>query len=307
MAAGEKLKVVMASQVGKPNGVAGLDEGGKVPAGQLPAMNYDPAGSAEEVRGELNTHTGNRNNPHGVTAKQVGADPAGSAAAVQANLDAHTGNRNNPHGVTAQQVGADPAGTGAAVQQALNSHMENRGNPHGVTIQQIGAEKAWTLLGSNAVSVTRSTGNYKVVNLTIPFSGGVSEVPDEIKIVLEVNYSSELPKSGNTHMFTLMATDRDTSGASRYVMNSSVVASGTSVQWTKTVQIQSSVQVYEYSGSTEDGNDIYNYHIMDDNVATYSPKDNRISIHLIPSFSSNSSSTLTAAANITVRLYGRKS
>ena len=274
MAAGEKLKVVMASQVGKPNGVAGLDEGGKVPEGQLPAMNYDPAGSA---------------------------------AAVQANLDAHTGNRNNPHGVTAQQVGADPAGTGAAVQQALNSHMENRGNPHGVTIQQIGAEKAWTLLGSNAVSVTRSTGNYKVVNVTIPFSGGVSEVPDEIKIVLEVNYSSELPKSGNTHMFTLMATDRDTSGASRYVMNSSVVASGTSVQWTKTVQIQSSVQVYEYSGSTEDRNDIYNYHIMDDNVATYSPKDNRISIHLIPSFSSNSSATLTAAANITVRLYGRKS
>ena len=75
MAAGEKLKVVMASQVGKPNGVAGLDEGGKVPEGQLPAMNYDPAGSAAAVQANLDAHTGNRNNPHGVTAQQVGAFP----------------------------------------------------------------------------------------------------------------------------------------------------------------------------------------------------------------------------------------
>lgn len=32
----------------------------------------------------------------------------GSAEAVQANLDAHTGNKKNPHGVTAEQVGARP-------------------------------------------------------------------------------------------------------------------------------------------------------------------------------------------------------
>lgn len=41
----------------------------------------------------------NRNNPHGVTAAQVGAAPA-------TDLTAHTGNRNNPHGVTAAQAGA---------------------------------------------------------------------------------------------------------------------------------------------------------------------------------------------------------
>lgn len=33
-------------------------------------------------------------------------DPAGSAAAVQKALSAHTGNKNNPHAVTAEQVGA---------------------------------------------------------------------------------------------------------------------------------------------------------------------------------------------------------
>lgn len=75
MAKGEKLPVVMASQVGKPNGVAGLDEGGKVPEGQLPAMNYDPAGSAAAVQANLEAHAENRSNPHGVTAQQVGAVP----------------------------------------------------------------------------------------------------------------------------------------------------------------------------------------------------------------------------------------
>ena len=40
------------------------------------------------------------------TAAEVGADAAGSAAAVQTNLTSHTGNQNNPHNVTAAQVGA---------------------------------------------------------------------------------------------------------------------------------------------------------------------------------------------------------
>lgn len=69
----KKLLVVMASQVGKPNGVAGLDGSGKVPAGQLPKMDYDPAGSAEAVQQALTAHTGNKDNPHAVTAAQVGA------------------------------------------------------------------------------------------------------------------------------------------------------------------------------------------------------------------------------------------
>lgn len=61
------------TEKGKPGGVATLGEDGKVPAGQLPAMNYDPAGSAAAVQQALTAHTGNKNNPHAVTAKQVGA------------------------------------------------------------------------------------------------------------------------------------------------------------------------------------------------------------------------------------------
>lgn len=102
---------------------AELGADGKVPPEQLPEMKFDPSGSAAAVQKNLDAHTGNKNNPHAVTAAQVGADPAGSAAAVQSSLSAHTGNRSNPHGVTAQQVGADPAGTAAAVQQALAAQI----------------------------------------------------------------------------------------------------------------------------------------------------------------------------------------
>lgn len=76
---------------GKAGGVASLDAQGKVPAGQLPEMNYDPAGSAQAVQQELNTHAANKalhvtaaerqawNNKaprtHTHTAAQVGALP----------------------------------------------------------------------------------------------------------------------------------------------------------------------------------------------------------------------------------------
>ena len=52
---------------------AELGADGKIPAEQLPEMNYDKAGSAEAVQKNLDAHTGNRSNPHGVTAAQVGA------------------------------------------------------------------------------------------------------------------------------------------------------------------------------------------------------------------------------------------
>ena len=42
---------------------------------------------------------------HGLS---TGKEDAGAASAVQKNLEAHTGNRENPHGVTAEQVGAAP-------------------------------------------------------------------------------------------------------------------------------------------------------------------------------------------------------
>ena len=52
-----------------------LDSTGKVPSSQLPEMDYDPAGSAEAVQASLTAHVNDEDNPHGVTAEQVGAVP----------------------------------------------------------------------------------------------------------------------------------------------------------------------------------------------------------------------------------------
>ena len=60
---------------------ATLGEDGKIPASQLPEMDYDPAGSAETVQGNLDTHIADQNNPHQVTAAQAGAAPVSHAAA----------------------------------------------------------------------------------------------------------------------------------------------------------------------------------------------------------------------------------
>ena len=64
---------IPSAEKGQADGVAELDSSGKVPSAQLPAMDYDPAGSADAVQQALNTHTSNKQNPHGVKAAQVGA------------------------------------------------------------------------------------------------------------------------------------------------------------------------------------------------------------------------------------------
>lgn len=50
-----------------------LGDDGTLPPSELPPMDYDPAGSAAAVQNALSAHTGNKNNPHAVTAEQVGA------------------------------------------------------------------------------------------------------------------------------------------------------------------------------------------------------------------------------------------
>lgn len=56
-------------------GKADVGEDGKIPASQLPEMNYDPAGSAAAVQVNLAAHMADKNNPHGLDAGDVGARP----------------------------------------------------------------------------------------------------------------------------------------------------------------------------------------------------------------------------------------
>lgn len=69
-----ELNYIPTSEKGKPDGVATLGGDGKVPEEQLPEMDYDPAGSAEKVQDNLDTHIADKENPHGVKADQVPYD-----------------------------------------------------------------------------------------------------------------------------------------------------------------------------------------------------------------------------------------
>lgn len=108
---------IPAADKGASGGVASLDETGKVPAAQLPPMDYDPAGSAAQVQSNLNAHTGNTGNPHSVTAAQVGAVPTAEkgAAGGVATLDG------NGKIVAAQMP--DTGGSAEEVQAHLDDHI----------------------------------------------------------------------------------------------------------------------------------------------------------------------------------------
>lgn len=63
--------------------------------------------------GDLNSHTGDKNNPHVVTAAQIGAytksEVDSKVAVVSADLAGHLAHKANPHAVTTTQIGAAPA------------------------------------------------------------------------------------------------------------------------------------------------------------------------------------------------------
>jgi hypothetical protein len=80
-----------------------------------------------DVEDELDAHRTNTNNPHSVTAAQVGAlTPTGDGSGLT--------------GITPSQVGADPAGSADAVQTNLDTHTADTGNPHSVTKAQVGLD-----------------------------------------------------------------------------------------------------------------------------------------------------------------------
>lgn len=69
----------------------------------LPAQSFASGNTLADIAATLAAHINARNNPHDVTAEQVGADPVGSAAAA---VSLHADRKNNPHGVTEAQVAA---------------------------------------------------------------------------------------------------------------------------------------------------------------------------------------------------------
>lgn len=101
---------------------------------------------ANRIAGTISTHINNTDNPHSVTAAQVGADPVGTA---EANVIEHNTSE-AAHGdirsaVANAQQQADSAlqnsivahNLAVEVEGNLNSHKDDKNNPHGVTELQV--------------------------------------------------------------------------------------------------------------------------------------------------------------------------
>lgn len=128
------LGAVGSNQLGKPNGVATLDGTGKVPASQLPAMNYDTKGSAKAVQDNLNTHTQD-------TTAHVTADErsAWNGKAAGKHASQHAANGSDP---------VTPAAIGAAVKYSYTATIPAAGwtssAPYTQTISVSGVTAAMT-------------------------------------------------------------------------------------------------------------------------------------------------------------------
>lgn len=109
---------------------------------------------------DLTAHTGNKENPHGVTAAQVGlgnvnntsdtdkpvstaqataiADAKKAGTDAQTNLTSHTGNKENPHGVNLTQLGvtasADEVNYTKGVKSAIQTQLDKKANDFSIEL-----------------------------------------------------------------------------------------------------------------------------------------------------------------------------
>jgi len=183
--------------------------------GKTYVAKLDDGGSSMTAT-DIQNHFDSTNNPHSVTAAQVGADPVGTAAGVQSNLDTHAALRGNPHRVTAEQVGADPVGSASNVIDKLNAHKSDATNPHNVTYQQVGAEQA------GAANAVKSLLNGHKGDTSNPHSVTAAQVgadPAGSADVVQVNLQSHAALRNNPHGVTRTQLNAERAGAAADVQS----------------------------------------------------------------------------------------
>lgn len=79
------------------------------------------------VNAKVDSHIGNKSNPHGVTKAQVGLDKVNN-----------TSDADKPVSTAQATAIADAKAAGTNAQTNLTTHMQNKSNPHGVTRDQLG-------------------------------------------------------------------------------------------------------------------------------------------------------------------------
>jgi hypothetical protein len=178
-----------ATQIGQAfSGLPTLGSDGKIPASQLPAMNYDPAGSAAAVQTNLTNHINNKNNPHGVTPGQIGAIPS-SGGSVSGPLNFANSAWNN--------VGDDAAFGDRNV--AGNFCVKGLNGAPGITLFTSDESQSYQVFGQHNLSLLMS----QIATNGVPRITTGSYVGDG-------NYGQSSPNSintGNTSKFLIVTKD----------------------------------------------------------------------------------------------------
>lgn len=130
------------------------------------------------IFGEAQTHIAQRDNPHNVTAAQIGSVDASYVDAVSDRLTQHIADNENPHEVTAAQVGAYSA---AEIDALLGTYVQAASELEGgrviITPEQGGAVVVSVVTAEELESLAGVTGN----------------VQDQLNNISYYNYLPELP------------------------------------------------------------------------------------------------------------------
>ncbi len=162
----------------------------------------------------LASHLADKNNPHKVTAAQVGLDKVDNVKqASKVEFDSHTSDISNPHKVTATQVGAyskDESDQKLATQkQAIDSHINNKANPHAVTASQVGAYSKQEIDTKLSKAVMADDSGKVTVN-DLEVSGTIKRIND-IEWTSLGNFTS-IKREGNTVTVKVMNATRTKAG-----------------------------------------------------------------------------------------------
>jgi hypothetical protein len=105
--------------------------------------------AASTAKSTADNHIANKNNPHGVTAAQVGAP-------TKTEFTNHTGNKSNPHGVTAAQVGAIPTSAKGAASGVAS--LDSSGKVPTTQLPEMSSAKTYTATIGNSWTEDTTTG-----------------------------------------------------------------------------------------------------------------------------------------------------
>ena len=240
---------------------AELGADGKIPAEQLPEMNYDKAGSAATVQANLDAHVNNKSNPHGVTAAQVRARadtwvPSWSEVSGKPGTFPPSGHNHDAANISSGTLPVARGGTGVPTIAQLAQSLfpvsigslpdtsynfaitgpQWNGNGY-MSFQALMSQLAANSVCRIATGTYTGTGNYQVITIVFPFSPTFFAIPTFYWSNASGAYLS-IPSVGNGDPFPIIVLSSFQQNAPRYVSALGYEATATYDPNTRTLTIR---------------------------------------------------------------------